>query len=257
MHTPWQLRLGSWRASLAQLWTGGLREYATAHRYVGSLGLLGMILAASNELKYVSAASGLGNFYTLLLCFGAAANMILGVLRARQRRLAKHKDHMLMAVMFTLDPAIHRLVMWTIRLFASDSKSLDPMVLLIFGKMPPLASCSSEPVAELRHSNQQQLQLHCLHRGRHPCCCQSGIRRTWHEYSRREYLGSCHPGRHLHIGSCLCARPYGDAAQGQHAHESVILVALGEAFFCSTLFLCTATPISPNKALIGRQSWSR
>ena len=126
-------------AAAAQLWTGGVSKYTTVHRicgYCGSTGLfVAMVFATANELKYATPESALGNFYTLLLAIGATVNMIVGIVRARQRRFAEHKDSMLLALMFTLDPAVHRLAMWTIRLVLGGGK-INALQLLILGKMP-------------------------------------------------------------------------------------------------------------------------
>jgi hypothetical protein len=130
-------------ACVAQLCTGGVpqRPFVVAHRvggYIGSAALLAaMVLAAANELAYATPESALGSAYTLLLVLGATGNMLLAVTRARQRRFPEHKDGMLLAIMFTMDPAVHRLAMWTIR-FTMDPAvhRLDPTRLLILGKMP-------------------------------------------------------------------------------------------------------------------------
>jgi len=106
-------------ACIAQLNTGGVPKHAAAHRvcgYVGSAALLlAMVLAAANELKYATPESALGNAYTLLLVLGASGNMLVAVVRGRQKRFPEHKDGMLLAIMFTMDPAVHRLAMWSIR----------------------------------------------------------------------------------------------------------------------------------------------
>ena len=135
-------------ACIVQLCTGGVPKHAVVHRicgYAGSAGLLlAMVLATANELKYATRETILGNIYTLVLVLGASINMLVAVVRARQRRFPEHKDGMLLAIMFTLDPAVHRLAMWTIRIIASivsgkkmtDPTTVDPGQLLILGKMP-------------------------------------------------------------------------------------------------------------------------
>ena len=148
-------------ACVAQLCTGGVPKhpYVVAHRvggYVGAAALLvAMVLAAANELTYATPQSALGSAYTLLLVLGATCNMLLAVVRARQRRFSEHKDSMLLAIMFTMDPAVHRLAMWAIRLpfLIGDIRAtvattttpnrthpvvarIDPTQLLILGKMP-------------------------------------------------------------------------------------------------------------------------
>eukprot|EP00040_Diaphanoeca_grandis_P025531 m.141563 g.141563 ORF g.141563 m.141563 type:complete len:327 (+) comp30194_c0_seq1:280-1260(+) len=134
-------------ACAVQLYTGGMPSpnYIFVHRvcgYVGTTGLcLSMVLAAANELKYATPDSVLGNVYTLVLVLGATINMLVGVVRARQRRFPEHKDSVLLAIMFTMDPAVHRLAMWSIRLINSVATretiaDVDPVKLLILGKMP-------------------------------------------------------------------------------------------------------------------------
>ena len=49
-----------------------------------------------------------------------ATNAILMVVYAKKGQLAKHKDHALMTLFWTLDPGIHRLYMWCMRLFCWD-----------------------------------------------------------------------------------------------------------------------------------------
>ena len=135
-------------ACVVQLGTGGVPRhgYVVAHRisgYIGSFGLLfAMVLATANELKYATPDSAVGDAYTLLLVLGATGNMLIGLIRARQRRFAEHKDGMLLAIMFSMDPAVHRLAMWTIRFIigkgtmTTDSTRVDADKLLILGKMP-------------------------------------------------------------------------------------------------------------------------
>lgn len=133
-------------AAVAQLCTGGVPRYGVAHRfggYVGTTGLLlAMALAAANELRFATPGSALGSAYTLLLVLGASFTAIVGIVRAKQRRFPEHKDCALLAIMFTMDPAVHRLSMWTIRFIigggtmTADPAVVDPGKLLILGKMP-------------------------------------------------------------------------------------------------------------------------
>jgi len=128
---------------LIQFPTGGMVGLEKWHRsggYIGLSGLLvGMVFATANELEY---DSGGGLVYTLALVVGTTTNALLGIRQARAKNYPSHKDHMLMAAMFTLDPAIHRLAMWIIRggtaLLASRGQPimLDPIVLLLLGKIP-------------------------------------------------------------------------------------------------------------------------
>ena len=133
-------------AAGAQLCTGGVPRWSAVHRFGGygattSL-VLAMALAAANELKFATPGSALGSAYTLLLVLGSVSTAAMGVVRARQHRFAEHKDCVLLAIMFTMDPAVHRLSMWTIRLIVgggtlpADPGVVDPGKLLILGKMP-------------------------------------------------------------------------------------------------------------------------
>jgi hypothetical protein len=127
-------------ACIIQIWSGGNPSYGQVHKYAGYTGssslFIGMVLAAMNEITYN--AFGIGPLYTFALILGATANMVLGIVRARQRCFADHKDAMVMAIMFTMDPAIHRLFMWLIRLVAllMGGVEVDADQLLILGKMP-------------------------------------------------------------------------------------------------------------------------
>ena len=133
-------------ACIAQFYTGGVPKYAVGHHvcgYVGASGLIiAMVSAAANELQYATPDADLGTAYTMVLVFGATVNLGMGIVRARQGRFPEHKDSVLLALMFTMDPAVHRLMMWTIRFIVdgwtmtSNPPRIDPMQLLILGKMP-------------------------------------------------------------------------------------------------------------------------
>lgn len=131
-----------WFASLlVQLCTGGT-PYKRTHRvsgYIGALGLaVGMVFAFANTVKYdvVIERTPLISLYTFVLIFGASINGAVGIARARQKRIPEHKDFMLMATMWTLDPALHRLSMWLVRVMAGPKRFLDPDVLATLGKLP-------------------------------------------------------------------------------------------------------------------------
>lgn len=127
--------------AFVQLTTGGT-TYKKVHRYTGYISVaglvVGMIGAGGNIFKYDFAAQGIAGIgagiYTVILMLGATVNGIVGVSRAIQKRTPEHKDHMLMALMWSLDPAVHRFCMWLIRWCASGD--VDPTELLTFGKLP-------------------------------------------------------------------------------------------------------------------------
>lgn len=128
-------------ALFVQLCTGGT-HYKRTHRvsgYIGALGLaVGMLFAFANTVKYdvIIDKSGILGLYTFVLIFGASINGAVGVARARQKRIPEHKDLMLMATMWTLDPALHRLSMWLIRAVGGPRHVPDPDLLITLGKMP-------------------------------------------------------------------------------------------------------------------------
>lgn len=128
-------------ACLVQLWSGGVAKRRLAHRVGGWLGSLslaaGMLFAACNMVKYdwLENQQVYAGSYTLMLLLAACFNLLLGLQRAIRRRFAEHKDYMLMAIMMSLDPAIHRLSMWCIR-WGSGKQHLDADNLLMLGKMP-------------------------------------------------------------------------------------------------------------------------
>jgi len=80
--------------------------------------------------------------YTLALALGASVNMIAAVRYARARDFGRHKDHALMAIMWTMDPAVHRSVLWLMHwscysCFISDDEFEERAhSLLIIAKMP-------------------------------------------------------------------------------------------------------------------------
>jgi len=138
---PHILCMALWFIAVAvQLSTGGtsFRRTHVISGWVGFIGLLiGMAAATANTLKYDGAQIGAG-LYTLLLILGASTCAIMGVVKARQKRFAEHKDFMLMALMYTLDPAIQRLAMWAIRVVAgfASSGSVNADSLLAVSKIP-------------------------------------------------------------------------------------------------------------------------
>lgn len=132
-----------WFAALfIQLCTGGTPWKRTHYYsgYVGALGLaIGMFFAFANTILYdvVIEKTPLIGFYTFVLIFGASINGAAGIACARAKRLPEHKDFMIMATMWTLDPALHRLSMWVTRAVDGSVGLIpDPDVLATVGKMP-------------------------------------------------------------------------------------------------------------------------
>mmetsp|Transcript_10676 Transcript_10676/g.24785 ORF Transcript_10676/g.24785 Transcript_10676/m.24785 type:complete len:335 (-) Transcript_10676:77-1081(-) len=126
-------------AAAVQIPTGGTR-FKAAHRRVGYAALLALSVgmlsgAAWTALHDAAEGQAIGAAYTLLLAVCCWANAVLAAYHIRRRRTAEHKDHALMALMWSLDPAFHRAVMWLIR-WAMAPAVPDPTRLLIFGKLP-------------------------------------------------------------------------------------------------------------------------
>lgn len=127
--------------AFGQLASGGT-SYKKTHRICGYVALsglfIGMLGASGNIFKYDFADQGVAGMaaggYTILLVLGATVNGAVGLGRAIQKRTKEHKDHMLMAIMWSLDPAVHRFAMWLIRWFANGH--VDSDLLLTFGKLP-------------------------------------------------------------------------------------------------------------------------
>ena len=114
-----------------QLWSGDKPQQKKIHRIGGWIAFSAVFLGISvsggwvwpmwndfaNGLDSPSAGAG---FYTMLNGLAIATNAILMVYYAKKNQLAKHKDHALMTLFWTLDPGIHRLYMWIMRLFCWD-----------------------------------------------------------------------------------------------------------------------------------------
>lgn len=58
--------------------------------------------------------------YTIPLAVGISVNAFLAVKHARQKNFAKHKDHALMLLFWTLDPALNRAAQWLMRIFCVE-----------------------------------------------------------------------------------------------------------------------------------------
>ncbi|MDW3645430.1 MAG: DUF2306 domain-containing protein [Bacteroidia bacterium] len=114
-----------------QLWSGQVAKRRKIHRRVGYLaagaGILGIgIVGAwiwpllndfSQGLESPTAGAGI---YTILLGFGVIINGSLTIYHAKKQNLQLHKDFALMTLFWTLEPGIHRLYMWLMRLICWD-----------------------------------------------------------------------------------------------------------------------------------------
>ena len=111
-----------------QIASGGVGSMLAFHRWSGRIGVFFVVIAmVCGGVIYTSIydfRAGLGGLapglYTLSLALATCANVFLSVYYARQRDLARHKDHALMALMWSLDPGVHRTVMWIMHAACSD-----------------------------------------------------------------------------------------------------------------------------------------
>ncbi len=114
-----------------QLWSGDKSDRRILHRYVGWVALLAGILGIgliggwiwpllndfSGGLSSPTAGAGI---YTMITGLGVGVNGILTIIYARQKNFAAHKDHALMTLFWTMDPGLHRLNMWLMRVIGGD-----------------------------------------------------------------------------------------------------------------------------------------
>jgi len=110
-----------------QLWSGDKKRQKKTHRLIGWIAFgavaVGISMSGgwiwpilndfSNGLDSPTAGAGV---YTILNGLAIAINASLMVFYAKKGKLAKHKDHALMTLFWTMDPGIHRLFMWLMRL---------------------------------------------------------------------------------------------------------------------------------------------
>lgn len=130
VHIPlaflWALLVG------VQLWTGQVPGRRKLHIRLGWLSLAtgvigvgvigGWVWPLINDFAegFDSPNAGAG-IYTMTMGVGVVVNGLLAGYFARKRDLARHKDHVLMTLFWTMDPGIHRLNMWLMRLFGGDT----------------------------------------------------------------------------------------------------------------------------------------
>jgi len=114
-----------------QLLTGdkksGLKTHRINGRIVAFTALVGTALAGGWVWTFIHDFSEGVNgpffqagIYTWIMGFGVAINTILAVAYARRKNFLLHKDHALMILFWTFDPAIHRLWMWLMRVACWD-----------------------------------------------------------------------------------------------------------------------------------------
>lgn len=129
LHIPlavlWALLVG------VQLWSGQVRGRKQLHITFGWLGLAtgvvgigvigGWIWPMVNDFAhgFDSPNAGAG-IYTMAMGVGVVVNGLLAGYCARKRDFARHKDYVLMTLFWTMDPGIHRLNMWLMRLLGDD-----------------------------------------------------------------------------------------------------------------------------------------
>jgi len=111
-----------------QFWTGGVGKKRNQHRKTGWLAVtfafVGIAVAGGWVWTYINDFSdGLtsprarAGYYTVILGIGVAVNMIMLVVRAKQKDFLRHKDHAMMALFWILEPGVHRFCMWLMRWF--------------------------------------------------------------------------------------------------------------------------------------------
>lgn len=115
-----------------QLWSGQVPRRRGFHRRLGWLSLAtgvvgvgvigGWIWPLINDFAdgFDSPNAGAG-IYTMTMGVGVVVNGLLAGYFARKRDLGRHKDYVLMTLFWTMDPGIHRLNMWLMRLFGGDT----------------------------------------------------------------------------------------------------------------------------------------
>ncbi len=115
-----------------QLWSGQVTSRRYLHISLGwftlatgviGIGVVGgLIWPLVNDFAdgFDSPNVGAG-IYTMSMGAGVIINWVLAGYYARKGDLARHKDHALMAIFWTMDPGIHRLNMWLMRMFGGDT----------------------------------------------------------------------------------------------------------------------------------------
>lgn len=130
-------------AAVVQFWSGGRPSARTRqiHRWFGYLGFgalsCGMLCGGLVwSLKHDFGSSNLSDlaagYYTVTISVLAWVNMVVGVDCARRGQFADHKDFVLMAFMWTMDPACQRAGIHLLRFLYSRP---DPGTLLVLGKV--------------------------------------------------------------------------------------------------------------------------
>ncbi len=115
-------------AACFQVATGGVASMVAFHRWCGRVGCALVAIAMvfggviyTSIYDFRAGAAGLApGLYTLFLALATTANVFLSVYHARRRDLARHKDYALMALMWSLDPGVHRTIMWVLHGACAD-----------------------------------------------------------------------------------------------------------------------------------------
>lgn len=115
-----------------QVWSGQVAHRRQLHQSIGKAALVCGIMGVGlfggiawpivndfNEgLTGPSVGAGL---YTIIVGFGVIINGFLAIHCVKIGDLAGHKDHAMMMLFWTLDPGLHRLAMWLMRLFGDST----------------------------------------------------------------------------------------------------------------------------------------
>ena len=117
-----------------QLWSGQVLKRRRLHMTLGwitlatgivGIGIVGgwlwpLVNDFANGFDSPNAGAGI---YTMSMGLGVVVNGLMAGYFAHKRDLARHKDHALMALFWTMDPGLHRLNMWLMRWFGGDTWS--------------------------------------------------------------------------------------------------------------------------------------
>ena len=143
-----------WGAAIvSQLISGGSHHtrVQTCHRVIGWIGAVcllvgvafagGLVWTVHYDFCVKESLSIGAGVYTIILAVAASANIIQAVRYARMRDFPSHKDSALMAIMWTMDPAVHRSFMWLLHIVCYSCFSPASFVgrsdtLNVISKMP-------------------------------------------------------------------------------------------------------------------------
>lgn len=111
-----------------QLWSGNVAKRRKFHRRLGWIAVLAVVIGVglfggwiwpllndfSQGLNSPTAGAGI---YTMLMGLGVGINGIMAAVYAKRKQFPIHQDFALMTLFWTMDPALHRLYLWLMRLF--------------------------------------------------------------------------------------------------------------------------------------------